>query len=146
MGIAFRLSFHIIYMGPKGPSTRREIVSPFIFSMEKKLLSAFVDESGDDGFGKEGSSEFYIFTMVFHDQRLSIESNVEKIARLPVFHAGPILRREEPFDNDEPEERKNCFSPSLSSPPLYPSSGLRSNTGRGNSKTIFPFKGASSGI
>ena len=32
---------------------------------EKKLLSVFVDESGDDGFGKEGSSEFYIFTMVF---------------------------------------------------------------------------------
>lgn len=77
--------------------------------MEKKLLSVFVDESGDDGFGKEGSSEFYIFTMVFHDQQIGIESNVEKIAHLPVFHAGPILRREEPFENDKPEDRKKLF-------------------------------------
>lgn len=76
---------------------------------EKKLLSVFVDESGDDGFGKEGSSEFYIFTMVFHDQRQGIQSNLDKIAHLPVFHAGPILRKETPFENDEPEDRKKLF-------------------------------------
>ena len=88
-------------MGPKGPSTRREIVSPFVFPWKKKLPSAFVDESGSDGFGKEGSSEFYIFTMAFHDQRIRIESNVEKIAPLPVFHAGPILWREDAFSAGE---------------------------------------------
>lgn len=89
-------------------TARDSLAFRFIF-MEKKLLSVFVDESGDDGFGKEGSSEFYIFTMVFHDQRIGIESNVEKIAHLPVFHAAPILRREEPFENDEPEDRKKLF-------------------------------------
>ena len=108
-GVVFQLGFRIIDVGPKGPSTRREIVSPFILPMEKKLLSVFVDESGDDGFGKKGSSEFYIFTMVFHDQRLSVKSNIEKIVHLPVFHAGPILRGEEPFDNADPKERKKLF-------------------------------------
>ena len=51
-GVVFQLGFRIIDVGPKGPSTRREIVSPFILPMEKKLLSVFVDGSGDDGFGK----------------------------------------------------------------------------------------------
>lgn len=77
--------------------------------MAKKLLSVFVDESGDDGFHKTGSSEYYIFSMVFHDQSQSIESNVEKIANLPVFHAGPIIRKEYPFENEDPKTRKKLF-------------------------------------
>ena len=95
-------------MGPKGPSTWREIVAPFI-SMATKLLSAFIDESGDDGFDKEGSSEFYFFTLVFHDQSKDITENIKKIGHLPAFHAGPILRKETPFENDEPEDRKKLF-------------------------------------
>lgn len=77
--------------------------------MVRKLLSVFIDESGDDGFGKEGSSEFYFFTLVFHDQSKDITDNISKIAHLPVFHAGPILRKETPFENDEPEDRKKLF-------------------------------------
>ena len=77
--------------------------------MTKRLLSVFIDESGDDGLGKEGSSEFYFFTLVFHDQSDDITDRIEKIAHLPVFHAGPILRKEKPFENDEPEKRKKLF-------------------------------------
>lgn len=83
--------------------------------------------------------------MVFHDQRLNVKSNIEKIVHLPVFHAGPILRGEEPFDNADPKER-NCFNPSLSSRQLCLSNGLRSSIGRENSRIICPFKDASSGI
>lgn len=95
-------------MGPKGPSTWREIVAPLLF-MGQKLLSVFIDESGDDGFGREGSSEFYIFTLVFHDQDRDISNRIDKIASLPVFHAGPILRKEPPFENVDPAERKRLF-------------------------------------
>ena len=94
--------------GPKGPSTWREIVA-LLLSMTRKLLSAFIDESGDDGFGKEGSSEFYFFTLVFHDQSKDITDNIDKIAHLPVFHAGPILRKEPPYKNDDPQDRKKLF-------------------------------------
>ena len=106
--IVFSQYLLIISLGPKGPSTWREIVAPFI-SLAKKLLSIFIDESGDDGFGKEGSSEFYFFTLVFHDQNKEISGNIEKIAHLPVFHAGPILRKEPPFENEDPEKRKKLF-------------------------------------
>ena len=107
-GVVFRLCLLIISVGPKGPSTRREIVAPLL-SMKKKLLSVFIDESGDDGFGKDGSSEFYFFTLVFHDQEKDITDNINKIAHLPVFHAGPILRKETPFENIGPEDRKKLF-------------------------------------
>ncbi len=77
--------------------------------MDKRILSIFVDESGDDGFNKIGSSEYYLFTMVFHDQGKSIKSIVDKIAHLPCFHAGPILRKEKPFENEDPITRKKLF-------------------------------------
>ena len=38
----------MIQSGPKGPSTRREIVALLIY-MAKKVLSVFIDESSDDG-------------------------------------------------------------------------------------------------
>ena len=95
-------------MGPKGPSTWREIVALLIYMM-KKVLSIFIDESGDDGFGKKGSSEFYFFTLVFHDQTHSIGDNIKRIDHLPVFHAGPSLRKEPPFENENPAVRKKLF-------------------------------------
>ncbi len=58
----------------------------------EKILSNFIDESGDFGFIKD-ASKYYLITMVFHDQKLNISSNIEKIKGKPVFHAGPIIRR-----------------------------------------------------
>lgn len=74
----------------------------------EKILSIFIDESGDFGFIKD-ASKYYLITMVFHDQKLNISSNIEKIKGKPVFHAGPIIRREPPFQDSTIEERKKIF-------------------------------------
>ena len=50
----------------------------------KKILSVFIDESGDFGFIKD-ASKYYLTTLVFHDQSIDISSNIEKIKDKPVF-------------------------------------------------------------
>ena len=65
-----------------------------------KVLSIFIDESGDVGFIKD-ASKYYIITFVMHNQNDDIKSNIEKIKDYPIFHAGPIIRIEYPFDNVE---------------------------------------------
>lgn len=74
----------------------------------EKILSVFIDESGDFGFIKD-ASKYYLITLVFHDQSIDISSNIEKIKDKPVFHAGPIIRREYPFQNESMEDRKKIF-------------------------------------
>ena len=72
-----------------------------------KELSIFVDESGDFG-PFQSHSPFYLFTLVFHDQDASVATQIEHLERelspLTVstnhcFHAGPIIRREEDYQN-----------------------------------------------
>ena len=75
---------------------------------EKKILSVFIDESGDFGFVKD-ASKYYLITLVFHNQSIDISSNIEKIKDKLVFHAGPIIRREYPFQNESIEDRKKIF-------------------------------------
>ena len=72
------------------------------------ILSVFIDESGDVGFVKD-ASKYYIITFVMHNQNDDIKSNIEKIKHYPTFHAGPIIRREYPFDNMEMKDRKKIF-------------------------------------
>jgi hypothetical protein len=73
-----------------------------------KIISAFIDESGDFGFTGE-ASKYYLITFVFHDQSIDISKSINKIKDKPVFHAGPIIRREYPFVNVSAEERKKLF-------------------------------------
>ena len=50
---------------------RREIVSPFYLERKllmNKILSIFIDESGDVGFIND-ASKYYIVSFVFHDQK-----------------------------------------------------------------------------
>ena len=47
----------------------------------KKILSVFIDESGDFGFIK-GASKYYLITLVFHKQSIDINSNIEKLGYL----------------------------------------------------------------
>ncbi|MGM9858393.1 MAG: DUF3800 domain-containing protein [Bacilli bacterium] len=75
----------------------------------KKILSVFIDESGDFGFIKD-ASKYYLITLVFHNQSIDINPNIEKIKDKPVFHAGPIIRREYPFEDESIENRKKYFS------------------------------------
>jgi len=82
-----------------------------------KELSIFVDESGD--FGQYSPhSPYYLFSLVFHNQDDSIESNVKKLDNkltnhgfsIHAIHTGPIIRNEGFYKDYSPEERKKLFN------------------------------------
>lgn len=83
-----------------------------------KELSIFVDESGDFG-SYEKHSPFYFFTLVFHEQDKTINSQIQFIDRHirelglsenHCFHAGPIIRSEEEYKNFNIKERRKCLN------------------------------------
>jgi len=71
-----------------------------------KELGIFVDESGDYGDFKI-HSPYYIVTLVFHDQSVSISENITlldqaiELLDLPnqTIHMGPLIRREKEYRN-----------------------------------------------
>ena len=83
-----------------------------------RILSIFVDESGDFG---EYNSKFapqYILSMVFHEQDNNITDNIMKfnaeLANLGyynhVVHTSPLIRREYAYCNLSPNERRTIFT------------------------------------
>jgi len=82
-----------------------------------KELSIFVDESGDFG-TYLFHSPYYIVTLVFHDQSIDISENIKIVndkfllAGLPVttVHSGPLIRRENEYDNYMLKERRQIFN------------------------------------
>lgn len=77
-------------------------------------LGIFIDESGDVG----SNSEFYLITMVFHDQSLSIDANELKLRHelslidrqpVPAVHSGPIVRKEDEWKNIDLDKRRKAF-------------------------------------
>lgn len=77
-------------------------------------LGIFIDESGDVG----SNSEFYLITMVFHDQASSIEQQEQKLCYeldlLDVHpeeavHSGPIVRKEDEWKDVDLEKRRKVF-------------------------------------
>lgn len=73
-----------------------------IVGVKVSELSIFIDESGDFG----AQSDFYLLTLVFHEQRHSIarelhrlECRVTELGLSPsrAIHAGPVIRREDEF-------------------------------------------------
>ncbi len=85
--------------------------------MAEKILSVFIDESGDFG-PFEYHAPYYIVSMVLHEQAQNIDSNIkildEHIKNLNqknhAIHVGPLIRRESVYVNDLMEERKRLFS------------------------------------
>ena len=82
-----------------------------------KELSVFIDESGD--FGEYSfHSPYYIITMIFHDQSVNIQNQVEHLnAELSYLglnnlciHTGPIIRKEEIYKNMDVIERRRIFN------------------------------------
>ena len=80
-------------------------------------LSIFVDESGDFGdYAKH--SQFYVVTMVFHDQSVDISRQLEILNdnlrnmgyENVAIHTEPLIRREEIYKNVEPNERRALFT------------------------------------
>lgn len=84
--------------------------------MAERVLSVFVDESGSFD-SSTIPSRFYVISLVFHDQSISIESRIsaleETLARLGhptlCLHAGPIIRREDEFRALEIGVRRKLF-------------------------------------
>ena len=82
-----------------------------------KELSIFVDESGDFG-PYYHLSPYYIVLFVFHDQSIDISKNIKHLneslrqSGLPEtpIHTGPIIRRENEYDNFTLLERKRIFN------------------------------------
>lgn len=81
-------------------------------------LSIFVDESGDFGC-YERHAPYYVVTMVLHDQRIDISEAIrrldESLAYLgyaggQAIHTEPLIRRENPYQNYRPNERRAIFS------------------------------------
>ncbi len=84
---------------------------------KEKILSVFIDESGD--FGKYSSKyPMYYVAMVFHDQSIDISKNLDDIEKhianwgYPnhAIHTGPLIRRENPYKEDLRENRKSLFN------------------------------------
>lgn len=79
-------------------------------------LSIFIDESGDFGELKERPS-YYIVTMVFHDQLISIDEDIKKIDesikdsgfKIEYIHTGPVIRRESIFEYYTLDERRKLL-------------------------------------
>ena len=85
--------------------------------MVKKVLSVFIDESGDFGaFNKH--APFYLVALVFHEQNIDIRDNIRmleehlKLLGYPrhAIHTGPLIRRESVYKNDLVEDRKRLFN------------------------------------
>lgn len=77
-----------------------------------KVLSIFIDESGD--FGEyDYRSPYYIISMIFHDQAIDITDEIRKLEEslsymdlsLHCIHTGPIIRQEEEYRYMTPETR-----------------------------------------
>lgn len=84
--------------------------------MSKKILSVFIDESGDFG-SYEPHSPYYIVSMIFHNQSNNISEHIKlfdsHLLNLGyenhAIHTGPLIRRESAYSNDLIENRKHLF-------------------------------------
>lgn len=80
-------------------------------------LSIFIDESGD--FGKyDEHSPYYIVTLVFHEQKYSINERVKKLnlslddceLGQHTIHSGPLIRKEKNYSRVNLKERYKIFN------------------------------------
>ncbi len=85
--------------------------------MAEKILSVFIDESGDFG-PYETHSPYYLVSMVLHDQSIDISGNISAFESHlrnlgyveHAVHTGPLIRRESIYKNDLVENRKQLFN------------------------------------
>lgn len=85
--------------------------------MHEKILSVFIDESGDFG-PYDYRAPHYLVSMVLHDQNIDITQNIEGLAQHlhnlgydeHAIHTGPLIRRESVYSSNRMEERKRLFN------------------------------------
>lgn len=77
-------------------------------------LGIFIDESGDVG----SNSEFYLITMVFHDQASNIEQQEHRLRHElnliglhpeDAIHSGPMVRKEDEWKDVDLDKRRKTF-------------------------------------
>ena len=81
-----------------------------------KELSVFIDESGDFGEITERPA-YYLVTLLFHDQKNEIASNVKKLEDstkssgfdFEYIHTGSVIRREDVFSGLSIDERRKLL-------------------------------------
>ena len=85
--------------------------------MREKVLSVFIDESGDFGEYNPLFPNYYV-AMILHNQEIDISKNIEVLERQVsnwgypehTIHTGPLIRRESVYKNDLREQRKALFN------------------------------------
>ncbi len=85
--------------------------------MAEKILSIFIDESGDFG-AYDRRAPYYLVTLVLHDQDCDISGNIRAlndcVSRLGypphAIHTGPLIRRESVYAEDLMTARKSLFN------------------------------------
>ena len=103
-----------------GSTERRGITPPFFLqggNVAEKVLSVFIDESGDFGKYKPHSPNYYV-AMVLHDQSVDISESIKSLEEhkqnfdlnFDVFHIGPLIRREEVYKYETMEKRRSIFN------------------------------------
>lgn len=84
--------------------------------MSKRILSVFIDESGDFG-PYETHAPYYLVSLILHDQTIDISNNIKLFDTHLLYlghknhaiHTGPLIRRESTYKNDLIEQRKRLF-------------------------------------
>jgi len=81
-----------------------------------KQLSVFIDESGDFSYARE-SSDYYLITLVFHDQEKSLDNLIGYLdnrinmisPNIQVIHTGPIIRQKDEYSELSLDDRRNLI-------------------------------------
>lgn len=111
-----------LWAGRKTQVHRKAGIYPAIFFcgesyMQEKILSIFIDESGD--FGKyDSKNPYYYVSLVLHNQAVNITENIKTLEEHlrnigysnHAIHTGPIIRREQFYKNELMENRKTLFN------------------------------------
>ena len=85
--------------------------------MSEKILSVFIDESGDFG-PYEAHAPYYLVSMILHNQSTDVSENIKLFDshllnlgyQNHAIHTGPLIRRESVYSNDLVEDRKRLFN------------------------------------
>ena len=85
--------------------------------MAEKILSVFIDESGDFG-PYEPHAPYYLVAMVLHDQSINIAENIAGFEThlnhlgypQHAVRTGPLIRRESVYAGELVEQRKRLFN------------------------------------
>ena len=85
--------------------------------MSEKILSFFIDESGDFG-PYEAHAPYYLVSMILHNQSTDVSENIKLFDshllnlgyQNHAIHTGPLIRRESVYSNDLVEDRKRLFN------------------------------------